>query len=351
MLAAYVSSHGYGHLMRTCEVLREVRARVPSLPITIATVAPEALVRREVAPPLEVRPLVCDVGVAQRNALEIDESETVVRCRAFDTRFDWLAQTEAAFLRSRGATLLLGDVPPLAFAAAARAGIPSIALANFSWDWIYAHLACRNPALALSAELAAQAYRNAELLLVLPFAGDLRVFPRREAVGMVARQPRMECEEVRRRLDLSRERRPIVLLSFGGIEFSTLTPDLFERSSPYRYLSPSELTVERLDKIGVRFPDLVRAADAIVSKPGYGIVTDAIAARTPLVYVERGDFPEYPIMVAEMQQWLPSVHVSGEKLRSGRLDESVKQVLQKPWPAPPDLGGAGRAAERIVARL
>jgi L-arabinokinase len=301
-----------------------------------------------VAPPFSVRPLVCDVGVAQRNALEIDEHETVARCRAFDTQFDQLAQTEAAFLRSRGAKVVLGDVPPLAFAAAARAGIPSIALANFSWDWIYTHFARRNPALSASAELAAKAYRTAELLLVLPFAGDLRAFPRREPVGMVARQPRMARDEVLRRLELSRERRPIVLLSFGGIEFSALTPEVFGRSSPFRYVFPSELTVERLDGIGVRFPDVVGAADAIVSKPGYGIVTDAIAARTPLVYVERGDFPEYPIMVAEMQQWLPSVHVSDEKLRSGQLDKSVTQVLQKPWPAPPDLDGAERAAERIL---
>lgn len=337
--------------MRTCEVLREVRARASSLPISIATAAPEALVRREVAPPLDIRPLVCDVGVVQRNALEIDESETVVRCRAFDAHFDQLAETEAVFLRSHGAKVVLGDVPHLAFAAAARAGIPSIALANFSWDWIYAHLARRHPALSVSAELAAQAYRNAELLLVLPFAGDLRAFARREPVGMVARRPRLEREEVRRRLDLSGERRPIVLLSFGGVGFPALTPELLGRNGPFRCVAPSELTVERLDRIGLRFPDVVSAADVIVSKPGYGIVTDAIGARTPLVYVERGDFPEYPIMVAEMQQWLPSVQVSSEKLRSGQLDESVEQVLQKPWPASPDLGGAARAAEQILARV
>ena len=31
----------------------------------------------------------------------------------------------------------MGDIPPLAFAAAAAAGVPAIALCNFTWDWIY----------------------------------------------------------------------------------------------------------------------------------------------------------------------------------------------------------------------
>jgi hypothetical protein len=348
MLAVYVSSHGYGHLTRTCEVLRAIRALSPTLPISIATAAPEPFVQRQVTPPFEVKPLVCDVGVAQRNALQIDESETVARCRAFDAAFDRLAEAESVFLLSRGAKAVLGDVPPLAFAAAARAGIPSIALANFSWDWIYAYFARRYPELSASAELAARAYQEAEILLRLPFAGDLSVFERQQEIGMVARRPRLGRAEVRHRLGLSEERRPIVLLSFGGVELPALTSELFKRSGPFHYVFPSELTTERLAQIGVSCPDVVGAADAIVSKPGYGIVTDAIAARTPLVYVERGDFPEYPIMVAEMQQWLPSIHLSTEKLFAGQLQEALEQLLQQPWPAPPDLNGAERAAEYIL---
>ena len=31
----------------------------------------------------------------------------------------------------------MGDIPPLAFAAAHAAGLPSVAVANFTWDWVY----------------------------------------------------------------------------------------------------------------------------------------------------------------------------------------------------------------------
>ncbi len=351
MLAVYVSGHGFGHLTRTCEVLREVRLRSAGLPITVSTAAPEWLVTAAVAPPVTVRSLLCDVGLAQKDALAIDEEGTVERCRAFDAGFEALAAEEARFLRESGARLVLGDVPALAFAAAARAGVPAFGLANFSWDWIYRHLASRHPALLASAERAARAYAGAELLLALPFAGDLSAFPRREEVGLVARRPSVARGEARRRLGLENEQRPVALLSFGGIGLPGLSRERLAAQGLCA-LFPEDLPHHRLAALGLAYEDVVGAADAAVTKPGYGIVTDAIGARTPLVYTDRGDFPEYPIMVAEMGRYLPSVHVSQETLRGGLIGEAIERARTLSWPAEAaDTGGAARAAERILERL
>jgi hypothetical protein len=80
-------------------------------------------------------------------------------------------------------------------------------------------------------------------------------------------------------------------------------------------------------------------------------VTDAIAAGTRLVYTERGDFPEYPIMVAELPRLLACVHVGNGDVRLGRIGDALRQVLSLPMPAKPDLEGAGRAAERLLGLL
>ena len=87
-----------------------------------------------------------------------------------------------------------------------------------------------------------------------------------------------------------------------------------------------------------------------MTKPGYGIVSDCIGAGTRLVYTERGDFPEYPVMVAEMTRYLPAVHVSNEELRQGRIGPALARVLSQPYPEPPRLDGAAVAAERLLAR-
>ncbi len=346
MLVAYASSHGYGHLTRLGEVLRAVRARAPRLPLAVVGTAPEWLVRAAVPGPISVRTAGCDVGLAQRDALSIDEPLTAERCLAFEAGWEARVEAEAGFLRARGARAVLADIPPLAFAAAARAGIPGIGLGNFSWDWIYRHLAGRQPSLAASAELAARAYGRAALLLELPFAGDLSTFPRREQVGLVARRPRVERAEARRRLGLGAG--PAVLLSFGGIGLPGLSRGAVARDARLQFLFPEDLPPARLAALGLDYPDAVGAVDVVVSKPGYGIVSDAIGAGTRLVYTERGDFPEYPIMVREMPRWLACVHVGNDDLRAGRIADPVLRVLDLPMPSPPDLGGAERAAARVL---
>ena len=50
---------------------------------------------------------------------------------------------------------------------------------------------------------------------------------------------------------------------------------------------------------GIRYEDLVGAAEAVVTKPGYGIISEAIANDTAILYTARGHFPEYDVLVSE----------------------------------------------------
>jgi L-arabinokinase len=103
-----------------------------------------------------------------------------------------------------------------------------------------------------------------------------------------------------------------------------------------------------LDALGLGYQDVVGAVGVVITKPGCGIVSDAIGARTRLVYTERGDFPEYPVLVREMGDHVPAVHVSNDDLREGRLRAALEEVLSRPFPAEPDLSGARVAARRLL---
>jgi L-arabinokinase len=358
VLAVYVSGHGFGHATRTGEVLREVRERAPDLPIAVCTSAPRALFSDAVAPPLSVREIEVDVGLVQKDALTIDEVETAAAVGRFLSGWPALVEREAHWLRGAGAALVLGDIPPLAFAAAAEAGVPSVALGNFSWDWIYRHLGRRHPLLLQAADHAASAYSKAGLLLRLPFAGDLSAFPRIEDIPLVARRPAVPKAEARRRLSL--DGRPAVLLSFGGIGMPELDPLALGRLGDYVFLltgrvggadAPNVRRLEARDLAagGLGYTDLVGAVDVVVSKPGYGIVTDCIGAGTRFVYTDRGDFPEYPILVAGMSRYLPVCYVSNDDLRAGRLEAALREVRAIPAPPPLATDGAEVAARRLLA--
>ena len=355
-LVAYVSGHGFGHSTRTAEVLRAVREAAPREPLAVVTSAPESLFREAAFGPFAYRRLACDVGLVQKGALVIDEDETLARARAFEAERPRLVESEAAWLRAAGATLVLADVPPLAFEAAAAAGVPSVGLANFSWDWIYRHLAQRRAGFEEPSRRAAAAYAQAGLLLQLPFAGDLAAFPRREAIPMVARRRQRARAEARRLLGFGDA--PTVLVSFGGLGLPDFDPRVLAGLSRYRFVLETDehplpanvrgVTRLRLAGLGLRYLDLIGAADVVLTKPGYGIVTDCIAAGTRILYTDRGDFPEYPILAAEMPRYLPCAHVSNEDVRRGLLEEALDAVLGAPFPPPPRLDGAEVAAQRLL---
>ena len=355
-LVAYVSGHGFGHATRTAEVLRAVREAAPQLALAVVTTAPESLFHEAGIGPFEYRRVACDVGLVQRGALVIDEDATIGRIRAFEVDRPRLVETEATWLRAAGATLVLADIPPLAFEAAAAAGVPSVGLANFSWDWIYGHLATRRAEFEEPARRAAAAYAQAGLLLQLPFAGDLAAFKHREGIPMIARRQRRPRAETRRLLGLGDE--PTVLVSFGGLGLPGFEPRVLAKLARYRFvLETGEhrlpanvrgVTRAGLAARGLQYLDVIGAADVALTKPGYGIVTDCIAAGTRMVYTDRGDFPEFPILVAEMARYLPSAHVSNEDVGAGHLDGALAAVLREPFPPPPRLDGAVVAARRLL---
>jgi hypothetical protein len=355
VIVAYVSGHGYGHATRVSEVLRAVRARDRGIPITVVTSAPEALFRQAIAAPLTVRALECDVGLAQKDALTIDEAGTVAKWRSFHASNGDRVDAEWRWLHHSTARVVLGDVPPLAFQVAAEVGTPSVALANFSWDWIYRHLARRQSGLVEAAAWAAAAYGRCGLLLKLPFAGDLSAFPKAVDIPLVARRPKVPRSDTRERLGLGSG--AVGLLSFGGIGFAGFHPQAFARLRGIDLVAvgpaPEMANVKVLDpasvsSLGLGFEDLVGAVDVVITKPGYGIVSDAIGAGTRIVYTERGDFPEYPILVAGMERLVPCAHISNVDLLAGRIESALRDVLSRPVPPAPDLTGAAFAAEHIL---
>ena len=69
------------------------------------------------------------------------------------------------------------------------------------------------------------------------------------------------------------------------------------------------------------------------------------------MYTDRGDFPEYPILVREMSRYVPCIYVSNEDVLSGRLGDAIREVLALPIPVAPDTSGAAVAAARILEAL
>ncbi len=87
--------------------------------------------------PVTFVPGECDTGVSQIDSLRLDARDTIRRADAFYRTLPDRARVEAQLLQARRAALVVADAAPLGCAAAAAAGIPSVVVSNFTWDWIY----------------------------------------------------------------------------------------------------------------------------------------------------------------------------------------------------------------------
>ena len=361
----YISGHGFGHASREVEVINAVGALRPGTRVVIRSAVSADLLRRTVRVPYELRPGPCDTGVVQTSSVAQDDAATAREAIAFYHQLDERAGAEAAALSDvdDSLALIVGDIPPLAFEVAARRGVPSIAIGNFTWDWIYETAPGFGDVAWLIARLR-QAYARAGLALELPFAGGFETFPNSRRIPLIARHATRTREETRAHFGIAADRRA-VLLSFGGYGLPTLATATLDcvdewtlvttdRTLPGAPGDDGVVLVQEGQMIdsGFRYEDLVAAVDVVMSKPGYGIIAECIAAGTPLLYTSRGQFREYDLLVRNMPRYLRCRFLSQDDLFAGRWRVALDALLQQP--PPPDrlaTNGADIAAAAIVRAL
>ena len=359
----YISGHGFGHASRDTEVIGALVRRRPDAQVVVRTTVPRWFLERSLGAGVEIEAVETDTGVAQLGSLKIDHEETARRAADFYRTFPARAQEEARALRSLGAALVVGDVPPLAFAAAAAAGLPSVAIANFTWDWIYgAYESFRRLAPGVI-DLIRESYARTGLALRLPLHGGFApMIDVTRDIPFVARRARRGKADARDMLGLEPDA-PVVLASFGGHGAAMPYEEVARRSRFTLLLTDFEYAgtgsgADRLKRYpsgwlaerGLGYEDLVAAADVVVSKPGYGIVSECIANGTALLHASRGRFAEQDVFLAGMPRLLRCRAIETMDLIEGRWADAVEALLAQPNPPgpPPRIDGAGEAASAII---
>ncbi len=283
-------------------------------------------------------------------------AETLEACRVLHQSFPKLIDQEVEFINSERVKLVIGDIPPLGFEIAARASVPSVAITNFSWNDIYRAYLQEYPAFLPLIEEIESFYSKAGLALTLPYPCEMNVFPRRVPIPWVTRFSSLSKAQARTKFKLPASA-TLILLSFGGLGLERLPWERLRRLREYFFVATGKSqtidgNVQVLPAVQQEYEDLVRAADAIVTKPGYGIVADTIAHQLPMLYTDRGEFPEYPRLVEALRDCATAEFIPQSELLSGNIAPYLQMLLDKPpnWPTVP-LNGAEVAAEKIIRLL
>ncbi|NND84998.1 MAG: hypothetical protein HKN46_07590, partial [Acidimicrobiia bacterium] len=267
-----------------------------------------------------------DVGFRQASALDYDLGATVAALGdflPFGPRVERLAQVVA----KADCRAVLSDISPLGVAVAEAAGLPSMVVENFTWGWLYEPLYARAPELeGFGRELDGWLMRADVHLQARPAC---RRFASAELVDPISREPRRPREETRAALGVDPTESLVVVTMGGYGESLPFLPRLRERHD-CRFL------VTGADAVGedgnlllfdnntpLFMPDLMRAADAVVAKLGYGTVAEVWREGIPFLGVTRSDFREMEALDAFARAELRAEVITPGVFRSGAWIEDL----------------------------
>jgi len=333
-LAYYITPHGFGHAVRSIKVIRHLLLRAPELEIIIVSTIPEFLLEQNLRRSLSVRSRQLDIGLVQQDSLRFDLIATLRALESLHANQTALVSDEANFLEASGIQAVICDIPFLPFAAASQVGIPAIGISNFTWDWIYQAYIPADARWASLVDWIRKYYEKCDLFLQLPMHGDCSSCPNIQDVPLVARRAQKDRDETRKILKLDPAQK-VYLVSFASLELKETAQKRVENISHalFLYKHPISFRFSNticLDDLPLCYEDVVAAVDGVITKPGYGIVADCLAHSTPIIYTDRGFFPEYDILVQEMSKELTTVYLSSEDLYAGRWKTAISELESKP---------------------
>lgn len=322
-IAYFISGHGYGHAARSA---RLINALAPYARVRVYSTVEQAFFQRELVTDCNRVELELDCGCVQKGALEVDVAATYARYAAIEDSRQHRIEACCDQLLSQGAEFVIGDIPPLAFAAAARMGLPSLAVSNFTWAEIYAEYVSEEPRFASLLAAIRRDYAQADHYARLYPALVEHPFRRCTDVGLLCHNQARNKRWLAERLGLNVERKwcLIYIGAFGvdGVDWQRLGHfDDWQFMGLYRLPhAPANYRQIALSG-GIEHADITANCDLVLGKLGYGLVSECLYWGRPIAFPRRRRFAEHAALEDAVFRHGIGYALSPEDFRACRLQQ------------------------------
>lgn len=357
-IAYYISSHGYGHAARQQAVIKELAKHDCSIHVRTAT--PDKFFKSASS----IHHQRYDIGMIQADALHFDIPASLQWMAEFLSEQETLIEQEVAFIHKKNIRLVVSDMPAIVCEIASRAGVPSVVVTHFTWDWVYGHYMDSYPQYQPIVDTLRAQYDKATLALQMqiPKPHIFDMFRTVEPVGLIYNQPTKSRAEIRAEFDIPDDM-PMVLLSMGGHSWGDsnirslkhfkdaiflVMPGAWEqvKDKPERF-RPVPMAYDE-------YHNLIAAADVLVGKAGGSTVAEVIGHRTPMIYTTQGreQWRETDLLADTLESYGSVQHVSMSDFLAGNWVDLLPEFLSKhhQW-ADIDRNGVSTTALRLLEML
>lgn len=328
-IAYYISGHGFGHISRSFEVIKFILANSADTKIFACTLRQDFV--KTNLKNLFFRKVQTDVGVYQNSSISLDIEKTLEELQNFDKKKNQIYEEELTFLKNEKIDLVISDSSSFPFQISKDLSLRSLFIGNFTWDFIYENYKS-NPKFVSFIDTIKEEYSHCTKALILPLSTPVNSLSNIKHVGMIGRKPNVEKSVAKEKFGFDNTKK-YFLFSFGayGFEsdfrFDNISDEVRIIVSGYEKLQHKKV----INIPEAYYPDLVSACDCVLTKPGYGIVSEAYFASTPILYTDRGDFAEYPFLVEKMKEILDSEFISNSDLVEMKIEEAYRRLIVRKY--------------------
>lgn len=355
--AYFISPHGFGHASRAAAVISALHSINPSVHFEIFTTIPEWFFKQSLITSYTYHYEKTDIGVIQKNAFFEDLEATLLDLNTIYPLRSTEVNRLANIVAQTDCEAVLCDIAPMGIEIARCAGVPSILIENFTWDWIYEGYLGEKEEFSRVIPYLKQLFEQADFHIQtepLCFLNDNAVLHAQPA----SRKPRISAAETRSALGIS-DHQKTVLITMGGIPEKHYFLPTLKKHKEIHFILPgnysSSLTEQNVTVLSHQskffHPDLVNACDAVVAKLGYSTIAEVFHAGIPMLYLSRPRFRESPYLASFVESKMPCAHIQTEDFENGSWLPSLIALLTLPKLHRTSPNGADQIAAYILDKI
>lgn len=234
-----------------------------------------------------------------------------------DRSLQWIEET-SNIREVIAADVIVSDIVEEAGHVAEILNKPSVAITHFTWSWLFRKL--DNRFSQITGHLQESLGKISEFWYP-PFSKEPEHFPNSKSINIIARVPQSR-ELIRKQLGLTPKSK-FVLIAGGTTQ---VWKGIFEnldilKNSEYKFLSDisNALGQNRHVPNPHRLHDYINAADLVVSRGGFGTISETLAYGVKHLIIQEGNHPE-TLANAELIRQANRAHVI-------QLDDFVKNAV------------------------
>ncbi|KRD84523.1 hypothetical protein ASE51_17625 [Bacillus sp. Root147] len=296
-ISYYISDYGYGHATRSTAIIRELLKQNAHLEIVIChSFALDFLqqsFRHE--PRVEFREITTDVGyVLKENSLDPDAKLLNEKVASYISEFSIKLGQEMRFIKEKNVSFVISDISPLGIASATALNIPSLGLSNFTWYTAYEGLIEERLLSFLDAQYKKMRYQFSLACSNEPLWG----IEENQSFGFYSRYiDDHEVQRIRKEIDHAGKSH-IVYFGLGmKVDIGTLSELPIWQSPNCKFIVSSNIEVNhpnvyRIPRNAVETQHYVAAAELVLTKAGWGTISEAVCTGVPLLVTNRSSMKE-----------------------------------------------------------